>query len=324
MYNQPIFLQPEFKERIWGGTKLNELFNYDIPSEQIGEAWCISGHANGSNVILNGPLKGKTLADAWREHRELFAGEAGEEFPLLVKILDSKKDLSVQVHPDDTYARETEKQNYGKTECWYVIDCEEGAEIIFGHHASNKQELERMVENGEWEGLLRRIQVHPGDFFYVPSGTIHAIGEGIQILETQQSSDITYRVYDYDRVGKDGNKRELHLDKSLEVTTVPHEDPVIDREKSYDADLVIETLVEEDYFSVYHWELEGRSGELRPGPYLLVSVLEGEGQTLINNRSFSFEKGDHFILPASVETFTMEGNASIIVSRSNKSEGRKL
>ncbi|MGI8316729.1 mannose-6-phosphate isomerase, class I [Halobacillus mangrovi] len=324
MYNQPMFLQPEFKERIWGGTKLQEIFDYDIPSEQTGEAWCISGHANGSNVIKNGPLKGKTLADAWQEHRELFAGEEGEEFPLLVKILDSKKDLSVQVHPDDTYARELENQNYGKTECWYVIDCEEGSEIIFGHHASNKQELERMVENEEWEGLLRRIPVHPGDFFYVPSGTIHAIGGGIQILETQQSSDITYRVYDYDRVGKDGNKRELHLEKSLEVTTVPHEDPVIDREQSYDTDLQIETLIEEEYFSVYRWELEGRSGEMAPEPYLLASVLEGEGQVLINNRSYDFEKGDHFILPASIETYTMEGNASFIVSRSNKNAGRKL
>ena len=202
MYNEPIFLQPEYKERLWGGTKLQELFGYSIPSEQTGEAWCISGHANGPNTIKNGPLQGKTLADAWNEQRELFADESGEEFPLLVKILDSSKDLSVQVHPDDTYARELEGENYGKTECWYVIDCEPGAEIIFGHHATNKQELERMVENGEWDGLLRRIEVQPGDFFYVPSGTIHAIGEGIQILETQQSSDITYRVYDYDRVGK--------------------------------------------------------------------------------------------------------------------------
>ncbi|MBH0230690.1 mannose-6-phosphate isomerase, class I [Halobacillus yeomjeoni] len=318
MYKEPIFLKPEFKERIWGGTKLNELFHYDIPSDQTGEAWCISGHANGPNTIQNGPLKGKTLAEAWDNHRELFADEKGEEFPLLVKILDSKSDLSVQVHPNDTYAREVEGQNYGKTECWYVIDCEEGAEIIFGHHASDRQELEEMVEKGEWDSLLRSIEVHPGDFFYVPSGTIHAIGGGIQILETQQSSDITYRVYDYDRVGDDGKKRELHLEKSLEVTNVPHKDPEIDRVQDIEADLRIETLIEQEYFSVFHYDLEGRSVELQPETYLLFSVLEGDGEVKTDGKVHSFEKGDHFIIPSTVDTYELEGNASFIVSRSNK------
>ncbi|MFZ0474854.1 MAG: mannose-6-phosphate isomerase, class I [Halobacillus sp.] len=319
MYKEPIFLQPEFKERIWGGTGLKEIFQYDISSDQTGEAWCISGHTNGSNTIQNGPLKGHTLAEAWKEHRELFAQEEGEEFPLLVKILDAAKDLSVQVHPDDTYAREIEGKNYGKTECWYVIDAEEGSEIIFGHHASNKKELQDLVENEEWERLLRRIPVQPGDFFYVPSGTIHAIGAGIQILETQQSSDITYRVYDYDRVGNDGEKRELHLDKSLEVITVPHRDPHIDRSDAVQADLRQETLIEEEYFSVFHWQLEGESGELKPNPYLLVSALQGNGEVRIDQETYSFSNGDHFIIPATVDTFELKGNASFIVSRSNKS-----
>ncbi|SFG04375.1 mannose-6-phosphate isomerase, type 1 [Halobacillus alkaliphilus] len=319
MYKEPIFLKPEFKERLWGGTGLKEIFQYDIPSDQTGEAWCISGHTNGSNTIQNGPLAGHNLAKAWEEHRELFAHEEGEEFPLLVKILDAAKDLSVQVHPDDTYAREVEGKNYGKTECWYVIDSKEGSEIIFGHQASNKKELQDLVENEEWERLLRRVPVQPGDFFFVPSGTIHAIGAGIQILETQQSSDITYRVYDYDRVGNDGEKRELHLDKSLEVITVPHKDPYIDRSDAVQSDLRQETLVEEEYFSVFHWQLEGESGELKPNPYLLISALQGTGEVRINQETYSFSKGDHFIIPATVDTFELKGNASLIVSRSNKS-----
>lgn len=318
MYNEPIFLKPELKERLWGGTKLREIFGYAIPSDQTGEAWCISGHANGPNVIQNGPLQGQTLKEAWEEHRELFANESGDEFPLLVKILDSKKDLSVQVHPDDTYAREVEGENYGKTECWYVIDCEPGAEIIFGHHAKNKQEFERMVEKGEWGSLLRTIPVEPGDFFYVPSGTIHAIGAGIQILETQQSSDITYRVYDYDRVGNDGQKRELHLEKSLEVTNTPHKDPSIQRSHSLEAGLRKETLAEEDYFSVYHWTLDGKSNELNRETYQLLSVLDGQGQVVVGESSYSFEKGDHFIVPATMHSFTLEGQATLIVSHSNK------
>ncbi|WP_431804019.1 mannose-6-phosphate isomerase, class I [Halobacillus andaensis] len=318
MYKEPIFLKPEFKERIWGGTKLKEIFNYEIPSEQTGECWGISGHTNGPNIIINGPLAGRTLDDAWKEHRELFANEQGDEFPLLVKILDSKKDLSVQVHPDDSYAREVENENYGKTECWYVIDCEEGSEIIFGHHAKSKDELAAMVENGEWDQLLRRVSVNPGDFFYVPSGTIHAIGEGIQILETQQSSDITYRVYDYDRVGADGNKRELHLDRSLDVTSVPHKDPELSRDSYLEAGLRFEKLVEEEYFTVHHWDLDGKSNELYPKKYTLVSVLNGEGLVHVDTREYKFKKGDHFIIPATIENFTVSGRAQMITSHSNK------
>ncbi|MFC7321778.1 mannose-6-phosphate isomerase, class I [Halobacillus campisalis] len=318
MYKEPIFLHPEFKERIWGGTKLKKIFNYDIPSDTTGECWGISGHANGPNTILNGPLSGKTLAEAWEQHRELFGNEEGEEFPLLVKILDSKKDLSVQVHPDDQYAREVENQNYGKTECWYVIDCEEESEIIFGHHAKNKEELTSMIDRGQWDSLLRRIPVQPGDFFYVPSGTIHAIGEGIQILETQQSSDITYRVYDYDRTGADGQKRELHLERSLDVTTVPHLDPDLTRESYLEAGLRFEKLVGEKYFTVHHWDLDGKSNDLIPGKYTLVSVLDGEGLVHIGSEDFSFKKGDHFIMPATVAHFKMSGKAKMISSRSNK------
>ncbi|GGC83106.1 mannose-6-phosphate isomerase, class I [Thalassobacillus devorans] len=318
MYNEPIFLKPVFKERIWGGTQLRELFNYDIPSDQTGECWGISSHANGPNEIVNGPLAGKTLTEAWKENRELFGDQAGEDFPLLVKILDAKKDLSVQVHPDDTYAKEKENEAYGKTECWYVIDCEEGAEIVFGHHAKTREELQMLVENGEWGKLLRRVKVHPGDFFYVPSGTIHAIGAGVQILETQQSSDITYRVYDYDRVGADGNKRELHLNESLEVTTVPHEDPQLDRESSKDKGLKEESLVKADYFGVVLWELDGRSPEFRFEKYILVSVIEGKGMVKVGNQRHAIKKGSHFILPTTMEPFELEGKAKMVVSWSNK------
>ncbi|OOE14515.1 mannose-6-phosphate isomerase, class I [Fictibacillus arsenicus] len=315
MYNEPIFLKPVFKDRIWGGTKLREEFGYDIPTETTGECWGISAHSNGPSEVVNGPLKGKTLDQVWDEHRELFADQEGEDFPLLVKILDAKTDLSVQVHPDDSYAREVEGEAFGKTECWYVIDCEPGAELVYGHHAGSKLQFEEMVADGRWNDLLRKVAIKPGDFVYVPNGTIHAIGEGTMILETQQSSDITYRVYDYDRRDDAGNTRELHIEKSIEVAMIPHQDADFEPVLSANEDLKIEKLIKENYFTVYHWNLEGSVSAVENPSYLLVSVLEGEGELKIDGQSSSaFKKGDHFILPSTVKNFGMSGNAKFIMS----------
>ncbi|TPB32722.1 mannose-6-phosphate isomerase, partial [Burkholderia pseudomallei] len=151
----------------------------------------------------------------WSNHKELFGNMPGDKFPLLTKILDANDNLSVQVHPDNEYAKENENGELGKTECWYIIDCDDDAEMIFGHNAKSKEELEYMISNNKWSDLLKRVKVNKGDFFYVPSGTIHALCKGTLVLETQQNSDTTYRVYDYDRVDSNGNKRELHVDKSI-------------------------------------------------------------------------------------------------------------
>src|SRR5699024_9302212 len=171
---------------------------------------------------------GKTLIELWDNHRALFGNTAGDVFPLLTKILDANADLSVQVHPDDAYAKDHENGELGKTECWYIIDCKAGAEIIYGHHATTKEEFTNLMEQGKWDTLLRRIPIEPGDFFYLPSGTIHALCEGTLVLETQQNSDTTYRVYDYDRKDQKGNKRDLHLEKALDVSTIPHQEMDID------------------------------------------------------------------------------------------------
>ncbi|SDJ23194.1 mannose-6-phosphate isomerase, class I [Salimicrobium halophilum] len=318
MYQQPMMLKPLFKERIWGGTNLRDMYGYAIPSPQTGECWAISGHESGTNEIANGPLAGSTIREAWDNHRELFADEEGEEFPLLTKILDANKDLSVQVHPGDTYAREKEDKTYGKTECWYVIDADEDAEVVLGHHAETKEELNSYIENGQWNDLLRRVKVKSGDFFYVPSGTIHAIGAGVRILETQQNSDITYRVYDYDRIGQDGEKRELHLEQSVEVTTVPHKDPDLERKTNIHKGMKQELLVSESYFSVEHWDIHGMTYPVHNPSYLLFSVLEGDVNVWIEGEAHPVEKGTHFIIPATVEKFTLEGTGTLIVSRSNK------
>ncbi|MFB4168450.1 mannose-6-phosphate isomerase, class I [Virgibacillus sp. JSM 102003] len=314
MYNEPIFLKPVFQERIWGGDKLQTLFGYDIPNNKTGEAWVISAHPNGPSEIVNGPLQGKDLAQAWKEHPEIFGETSSEgDFPLLVKILDANKDLSVQVHPNDTYAREVEGESYGKTECWYVLDCEEGAEIVFGHHAQSAEEFRRMVDSGRWDKLLRRVKVQKGDFIYVPSGTIHAIGKGIVILETQQSSDITYRVYDYDRTDAIGNKRELHIDSAIDVTTYPHKEVNSQHVEKVINDLASTQLVDDKYFSVYHWKLDGEvSRKLKS--FLLVSVINGKGKVMVEERTFPVQAGDHFVLPSTIEDYHVEGGMELVVS----------
>ncbi|TYS17732.1 mannose-6-phosphate isomerase, class I [Rossellomorea vietnamensis] len=316
MYNEPIFLQPIFQERIWGGQKLKTEFNYEIPYDQTGEAWVISAHPNGPSIIKNGPLEGKSLAEAWTEHGTLFNKQAEnkEEYPLLVKILDANNDLSVQVHPNDQFAREVEGQPYGKTECWYVLSAEPEAELILGHHAQTREEFEKLIDNGQWDDLLKKEKVQAGDFVYVPSGTIHAIGKGIVILETQQSSDITYRVYDYDRTDANGNTRELHLERSKEVTTVPHQPANTNQQTTVSGDLTSKQLVEEKYFTVYHWTLNGKAEQNLSTDFLQVSVIDGQAEIKVGENTFTIGKGSHFILPQGVEDYELSGNAEFIVS----------
>ena len=313
--NSPIFLSPLFMDRIWGGTKLKSFFNYNIPSDTVGECWGISAHTNGDCVILNGNYKGKTLYYLWDNHRDLFGNIKGDKFPLLTKILDSNDNLSVQVHPDDKYAFINENGELGKTECWYVIDCDDDAEIILGHNATTKEELTAMIHNNQWDSLLKRIKVKKGDFFYVPSGAIHALCKGSLILETQQNSDTTYRVYDYNRTDSNGNTRELHLDKSIDVIQVPHNDLTtadfkIDKGENY----TCTTFISNDFFSVYKLDTEGLSKFNHNKDFSLYSVIDGEGTIICEDITYPLNKGDHFILPHNIKYFEIDGNLEVIVS----------
>ena len=316
MTREPIFLEPVFKERIWGGTKLRDLFGYDIPSDHTGECWAVSAHPNGQSTVANGACKGMPLGKLWAEHKELFgtAAERSEVFPLLTKVLDASQDLSVQVHPDDEYARAHENGELGKTECWYVLAAEPGAEIIYGHTAKSRKELEAMIREGRWNELLSRVQVKPGDFFYVPSGTIHALGAGIVVLETQQSSDTTYRVYDYDRTDAEGNKRELHLEQAIRVTTVPH----VDAETSYKVeqagDAAITTYVSNDFFTVQKLVLDGSLTVESRETFRICSVIAGSGSLHVGGQEYALGMGQHFIIPADSGSLRFAGRMELIVS----------
>ncbi len=311
---QPLFLKPVFKERIWGGSALKREFGYDIPNDHTGECWAISAHPNGPSLIENGSYAGMTLDKLWQEHPELFGNPKEEVFPLLTKILDANNDLSVQVHPDDAYAKVHENGELGKTECWYIIDCKEDAEMVFGHNARSKEELTEWIHEGKWNAFLRRVKIKPGDFFFVPSGTIHALCEGTLVLETQQSSDTTYRVYDYDRRDAEGNLRELHLEKAIEVTTVPHQVTGVAPKVKEQEDARITTFVESAFFTVYKWEINGKTAFSFDERYLLLSVIKGSGQLISHREQFELKKGTHLIIPVGFGEFAIEGNCELIVS----------
>lgn len=316
LYNEPIFLEPVYKERIWGGQKLKTAYDYDIPFDKTGEAWVVSAHSHGSSVIRNGPLRGKSLADAWESHGELFNKKSNNnaEYPLLIKILDATDDLSVQVHPNDQFARHVEGVPFGKTECWYVLSAEPGAELVLGHQARTIEEVEHMMDNDEWGDLLQKVPVKAGDFFHVPSGTIHAIGKGIVMLETQQSSDITYRVYDYDRIDVNGDKRELYLERAKQVITVPHQTITVAPSEVAIGDLTQVTLIEEQYFSVYHWQLNGKAIQNLDKDFLQVTVISGNAVITVDQKSFNIKYGTAFILPYGIESYELSGDAAFVVS----------
>lgn len=309
---EPLFLQSVMQEKMWGGSRLHDEFGYESTSNHVGEYWAISAHPHGVSTIKNGQYAGWKLDDLYQEHRELFGNRSEAVFPLLTKLLDANDWLSVQVHPDDTYALEQEGE-LGKTECWYVLAADEGAEIIYGHTASSKKELTEQIENQNWDNLLRRVPVQAGDFFYVPSGTIHAIGKGILILETQQSSDTTYRVYDFDRKDQDGQLRELHLEKSIAVTNIG--EPENSRPVSVCIDdLKITVLVANPFFSVSKWEISGEVRMSRTSDYDLISVIAGCGELEIEGKTYQLEKGFHFILPYDVAEWVIRGDELEIIS----------
>ena len=218
----PLVMAPYFRhgsETPWGGSMLRDLFMKDSPDEMTGEALEVSALEGRESMVLNGAFAGQTLTSMIRRWGKDLTGDIEGEFPLLIKLLDAKELLSVQVHPDDAYARANEGGKLGKTEAWVVLSCESGARLAYGVETHGR-DLREMVAEGDIESALNWVNVRPGDVLYIPAGTVHALGGGIQCYEVQQSSDVTYRFWDWGRVGKDGKPRELHTQKALDVSKV--------------------------------------------------------------------------------------------------------
>ena len=310
-----LHMEPVFVGKIWGGRRLESDFGYSLPDGAIGECWAISAHPHGDCRVRGGSYDGARLSELWNEHRELFGDAAGDAFPLLVKIIDAEDALSVQVHPDDAYAAAHEGGSLGKRECWYVLAADEGARIVVGQHAKDAQEFARMVAEGAWDRLLNDVPVHAGDFFSVEPGCVHALLAGTMILETQQSSDITYRVYDYDRVDETGKGRDLHLEKALEVIDYAAEAPATGEVTAPEVDGVTK-LLSCEYFDVLR--LRAREGGPvvlpMPGDYLCMSVVAGAGELDVDGSVEKLAKGDHLIATAACRELVLSGECELICS----------
>ncbi len=308
----PVKMHPAFrggKLTPWGGEKLRTVYGKPIAEVPTGESLeisCIPGLESRDD-------QGRTLPELIAEYGEDFAGKyAGAAFPLLLKFIDARDPLSVQVHPDDAYAGAHEGGKLGKTEAWLILDAPEGADLVYGIvKGTDREGLRRACESGSAvEPLLRRVQVRPGDVCYIPSGCVHAIGAGITVYEIQQSSDVTYRFYDWDRVDREGKKRELHLDKALDVTDLSFTlNP-----KRWEERPGVTRMLDETYFSLDLMRVEGECALPEIGDFGFLTALDG-GLTLCwDGGEMKMEKGDSFFLPKASPALRLRGRGRVALS----------
>lgn len=309
-------LNPVFKDYLWGGTKLRDEYGFESNLDKLAEGWMLSCHKDGESVVANGELAGKTLSEIVKSKPE-YLGENGkkfEYFPILIKLIDAKEDLSVQVHPNNDYAMRVEHE-YGKTECWYILDCDEGAELIYGFNReiSSDEFKERIADNTFLE-TVNKVKVKKGDLFFIEAGTLHAIGKGILLAEIQQNSNTTYRVYDYGRLGVDGKPRDLHVQKAVDVTrcTPPTRSTNPEGELIKYDDYSTQLLTQCDLFNVKKVSVNNIfDGVADEKSFVSVLVIDGNGK--IDN--IDVKKGDSLFIPANYGTYTVSGKLDIIITR---------
>lgn len=337
-----IRLEPAFKDNLWGGTKLRTVFGKKCDYDVIGESWELSAHPDGQSVIASGIFTGMYFGEFIEKYGHDVVGwksSSLDRFPVLIKFIDAKKDLSIQIHPDDDYALEIENE-FGKNEMWYVVDCEPGAFLYCGlKKDSSKEEIRERIENNTITDILNKIEVHKGDCVMVKAGTIHAIGAGILICEIQQNSNCTYRMYDYDRKDKFGNKRELHIDKAIDVVDVKKYKPFISDNK--DVPEGAEVLVSCKYFECYKYVLGSDAAEADHASdiedncyntenvrntgkvnisvdamsFRSVIVIDGSGKIAVGNNTMDYKAGDSFFVTAVEKVINLEGTGTVIVTK---------
>lgn len=319
---EPLKLKPAFQDYIWGGTRLRDEFQRPCGDmERVAESWELSCHPAGESIIMNGPNKGSTLS-AYLEHDwKALVGKGAanfSSFPVLIKLIDACQDLSVQVHPDDYYARENENGQNGKTECWYIVDCEEGAALAYGFSRElSKEEFRAHIQDGTLLDYVRLVPVHKGDVFFIEAGTLHAIGAGILIAEIQQNSNLTYRVYDYDRVGADGKPRELHIDKAVDVAKTWTAPPRMKRppmEYEGYSSAMIATCPQ---FTTWELHINGNAQfpALNDESYTHLLVTEGEAVLVYDEGVvMSLVKGESVFLPANFGEYAIRSKNCTILS----------
>lgn len=310
-------LEPAFKDYLWGGVKLREVYGKRCDYDKVAESWELSTHPAGQSRIAHGKYEGMSLEEYFNTVGDEILGRncrAFKDFPVLIKFIDAKEPLSIQVHPSDEYALRVEGE-YGKTEMWYVMDCEPGAFLYFGvNREISKEEFQKRIEDNTVLEVLNKVDVHPGDVFFIESGTIHAIGAGILICEIQQNSNCTYRVYDYDRRGADGKPRELHVAKALEVSKFTPSDT---SDKQGNKETVKggskTRLASCKYFTAEKYEIEKAAElEVGEGSFASIIVISGTGSIEGRDNKVDFKGGDSLFIPAGAGKVKVNGECTLI------------
>ena len=332
--NKPFLLRPTGKDYLWGGRRLKDDFDKSLDMMPLAETWECSTHPDGPSVVASGEYKGMTLTEVLRLHPQYLGDRATHkanapaqremmdgQLPILIKLIDAKENLSVQVHPDDTYAAARENGSLGKTEMWYVLDAARDASLIYGfHHDMDKEQLRESLQNGTVEKYLQKVPIHKDDVFYIPAGTVHAIGAGALIAEIQQSSNLTYRMYDYERIDRTGQKRPLHIDKALDVVNLkgsshPRQ-PM--RILKYTRGCASEFLCRCKYFQVERLLLNTEQCRKMADIKSTVNTFQvllctgGCGVLYGENTVINFYKGDCIFLPADSIPMKMHGRAQML------------
>ena len=316
--NYPIKLQPVFKEIVWGGNRLKNDYGFKSNLNNIAEAWMLCARNDGDNVVVNGEFEGESFTELVKEHKELLGtkGEKYEEFPLLIKFIDAKSDLSVQVHPDDEYAKKYEN-SYGKTEAWYILDCDEGAQLIYGFNKElTREEFKKSIEDNTFLDYVNKVNVKKGDVFFIEAGTLHAIGGGILLAEVQQNCNTTYRVYDYGRL-VDGKPRELHVEKALDVTDTvpPTRSGDADGEKITLDGAVFQELCSCEFFKMSTLVVDGTyTLDVDNESFVSLLVTKGQGTVECGGTSVEIASGDSIFVPANAGKTVLNGSFEVLVS----------
>lgn len=311
----PILFRPILKDRIWGGTKLKSILDKDIDSLHVGESWEVSGVSSDISIVANGKYEGLSLNELIEKYPVDILGESiiarfGKQFPLLFKFLDAKEDLSIQLHPNDTLAQKRH-DSLGKTEMWYVMQADEGARVVVDFKEGVHQEdYLKHLESKTLPSILNEIPVKKGDVFFIETGTVHAIGAGVLLAEIQQTSDITYRVYDWDRLDAQGNSRELHIDMALEAINYEDKNVELTYEKIPNTD---NHVLECPFFSVNYIPLLGTYTKVKDtSRFYLYVCTEGKADIVIGEEIYALNCGDTVLIPAAVSEISLRGEATVL------------
>lgn len=332
--NEPFLMKPAGKDYLWGGKRLKDEYAKEINMDPLAETWECSTHPDGPSVVFGGKYSGKTLKWVLDENPGYLGThpDMNGELPILIKLIDANRDLSIQVHPDDTYAREKENGQFGKSEMWYVLDASKDARLIYGLRSDTERDtLRESIESGNIEKHLEKYPIKKNDIFFVEAGTIHAIGSGALIAEIQENSNLTYRLYDYDRVDKDGNRRELHIEKALDVASLSaaKEPRQPMRVLNYRPGMASELLCRCKYFEVHRMLVNTMMGQkvtyrADSLSFRVLLCIEGAGSIVYkkpyadtlarseDKEQINISKGDCVFIPADSVEMELIGNLQFL------------